>query len=158
MMGAGKSTLGRLLARHLDFAWLDTDACVGRRTGMPVQMIFETRGEQFFREAEWECVRQTIAMHDVVVSCGGGAPCHLSAMDLMLASGHVIYLKASAETLISRLQNDSTERPLSSAYGSLLDTVPRLLMEREPVYLRAHRVIDTDQLLPEDVLRMLVDA
>ena len=153
MMGAGKSTVARKLAEKLRWVWADTDACVERRSGMPVHEIFAKYGEEEFRKREIECLRQSMRSGNVIIACGGGAPCYSKAMDMMLSSGHVIYLEAQIDTLVSRLSADPGKRPiLGNEDKPLKDQLKMLMDQREPVYRRAHAVVTTDTLSELDVV------
>ncbi len=152
MMGVGKSTIARLIAQRLGRIWVDSDACVERNSCMTIAELFTHYGEEEFRRREWECIRQTIKIRDLVVACGGGAPCFYGAMDLMLSSGITIYLGAEIDTLVGRLMMEAHTRPLLTGTDiSLKDRLHMLLEKREPVYQRAHYSIATDGLTEEHV-------
>lgn len=157
MAGVGKSTLAQIVARHLRWICIDTDACVERNSCLSVSEIFALFGEQEFRRREWQCLRQTTKYRDIVVACGGGAPCFNHAMEMMLASGTVIYLKANITTLIGRLGEQVQSRPLLAGSDVLLSERLSILLDaREQVYSQAHYVIETDGLSAEDVVSQIL--
>ena len=157
MMGSGKSTIARMLAKQLDWTWIDTDACVERNANLTVADIFAQSGEDAFRKREWECVQQAAGHKNVVVSCGGGAPCYYDAINVLLTTGVVIYLRASTDSLVSRLEKTDQSRPLLFQTDlPLREQIDRLLAQREEVYKRAHIIIDTDAKTEEDLLRELL--
>ncbi len=142
MMGAGKGTLSRAVARQLGWMWMDTDACVERQSGMAIKEIFDRLGEVAFRSLEQECIRQTLLHANSVIACGGGAPCFFDTMDLLLSSGTVVYLNADIGTLLEHLERNTEKRPLLSV-KDVRGQLSNLLTSRDPVYRRAHLTIDT---------------
>jgi shikimate kinase len=156
MMGVGKSTIARLVAQRLEWIWIDTDACVERNSCLTIAEVFSLFGEEEFRRREWGCVQQTIKFRNIVVACGGGTPCFYNAMDLMLDSGIVIYLKSGIDALVERLMTET--RPLLTGTDiSLKERLHILLEEREPVYLRASYTLDTDHQTEEQVAERVLE-
>jgi len=152
MTGVGKSTIARLLAQRMGWIWIDTDACVERSSCMTIADIFAHYGEDEFRRREWGCVKQTVKSEQIVVACGGGAPCHNAAIELMLSSGIVVYIYAGVESLIARLSMGEQVRPLlSNPDISLKERLNMLVSDREPVYRRAHFSINTDGMAEGEV-------
>ncbi|NMC36872.1 MAG: shikimate kinase [Bacteroidales bacterium] len=143
-MGSGKSTTGRKLAACLGWSFVDLDERIEERAGMKIPEIFSEKGETWFRKLESSVIRDLEHITDLVVSTGGGAPCHDDNMDFMLGSGLTVYLKLTPEQLKSRLQNSKTERPLLKKINEddLADFITRKLMEREKWYSRAAITID----------------
>ena len=97
---------------------------------------------------------------EVVVATGGGAPCFYNAIELMRSTGAVVYLKTTVQTLFDRLKKDPDERPLiSDQYGAPEERLASLLQIREPIYLRAHHVVQTDDktvnAIADEVIRQL---
>jgi shikimate kinase len=158
MMGSGKSTIARGLAKHLDWTWIDTDACIERNSRLSIAEIFEQRGEEDFRRLEWECVQQAMVVPNAVVSLGGGAPCFYDAISSLLSSGTVVYLKANVDALLSRVATDDQMRPLllQSDVG-VEEKIRSLLEQRREVYERAHVTIETDGKTEEQVEEELVN-
>lgn len=154
MPGVGKSTVARELAPLLRWTWLDTDTCVERRFEASVREIFERHGEEAFRETERECLEQTFAHQDIVVSCGGGAPCHFDMIDRIIAHGMVVYLSATLSTLMERLTKEDSTRPLLSDHPD--KRMAELLRAREQVYLKAHHHLQTDQASVTDLVQKVV--
>ena len=152
-MGAGKSTIGRLLARELDFRFYDSDREIEARTGADIPWIFDVEGEPGFRLRETQILEDLMALTRVVVATGGGAVMRPENRAL-LSRGLVIYLKTTVEQQYERTRLDRN-RPLlqnDDPYGVL----ERLFAERDPVYAElADIVLMTDRKNPRLVARQL---
>jgi len=143
-MGSGKSTLGRKLAACLGWSFTDMDERIEEEAGMKIPEIFSSGGEAWFREMESSVLRSLASAENMVVSTGGGAPCHSGNMELMLGSGLTVYLKLNCEQLANRLLNSKTERPLLKNIdeAGLPHFISGKLREREKWYSRAAITID----------------
>ena len=144
MMGAGKSTVGRALARLLGCPFVDTDAEIERRADRSIPEIFSEEGEAAFRRRERAEVERW-ARREAVVALGGGAIAQDGMRERLRESGTVVYLRARPATLLARL-GDCRSRPLlagldAAARGRRLEA---LLEERSEAYESAQVVIDTD--------------
>ena len=157
MMGVGKSTVGALLASRLNRAFVDTDREVERVAARRISEIFETDGEARFRRLEAEAIRATAAT-SAVVALGGGAVCPPGAIEGLLASGEVVYLKALPETLVERI-SDASNRPLLAGLdrAAQVDRLKSLLAERDRFYGQARIRIDAGG-RPEEVAERIVVA
>lgn len=155
MMGAGKSTVGRVLAQRLHAPYVDIDAEVERSAGCPVAEIFEREGEPGFRSRERAAIDAWIGTR-AVVALGGGAISQPGAAPRLAASGTVIYLRAGLETLLERL-GECTDRPLLAG----LDRTARrrrleaLLAQRREAYESARIVVDVDEGSAEEIAEVL---
>lgn len=148
-MGTGKSTVSELLAERLSCAAVDIDAVIVEREGMPIPEIFASKGEAAFRAAESEALDDVLRRKELqVIATGGGAVLAERNRELMLESGFVVNLHASAELIISRVSQDSS-RPLLQ--GDVSGRVHKLLEERKHAYDFAHCTIDTDNMTPSQV-------
>lgn len=143
-MGSGKSTLGAQLARRIDYRFIDMDQLIVETAEMSVPEIFDEHGEEVFRKWEHDILQELCHRDKLVISTGGGAPCHSRMMDLMNEHGSTIYLQLSPEALQSRLIHSKTERPLikGKSKPELLQFIKSLLKEREEFYLRAKHIVD----------------
>jgi len=142
MMGAGKTTIGRALARRLALEFIDTDRELVERTGVPVATIFEIEGEPGFRRRESAILAEMAVRSGAVVATGGGAILAAENRAVMRGHGTVVYLRARLESLWERTRRD-TNRPLL-ATADPRGTLAMLLEQREPLYLEAaHLVVDT---------------
>lgn len=131
-MGAGKTTVGRALAKKLNMRFIDSDHEIEARTGASIPLIFEIEGEENFRQREAEVIRDLTAQQGIVLATGGGAILRKENRDALKAGGTVIYLRTSVNHILQRTSRDKN-RPL------LQTTDPRgrleeLMREREPLY------------------------
>lgn len=156
-MGSGKSTLGAQLARRLDYQFVDMDQLIEDTAEMSIPEIFDEHGEKVFRKWEHDILRELCQGENMVVSTGGGVPCHSGLMDLMNSKGTTIYLKLSPEALLSRLMRSRTERPLikGKSERELREFIKSKLKEREEFYLKASRVVDGLNMTAESLARLL---
>lgn len=132
MPGAGKSTVGRRLARLLGCEFVDIDRELERRCGVPIETIFDLEGEPGFRRRESKLLTELAAMRDVVVATGGGAVLDPDNRRTMQESALVIFLDASIGELWHRLRNDKVRPLLQTADPRA--TLERLMAARVPLY------------------------
>jgi len=158
-MGSGKSTLGAGLARHLDYQFLDMDQVIEDTAELTIPEIFNEHGEEVFRKWEHDILLELCRREKLVISTGGGAPCHSRNMDLMNAHGCTIYLKLAPKALQDRLMRSRTERPLikGKSEAELLEFITRLLEKREIFYEKATHVVDGINLRSEELAALLLD-
>ena len=147
-MGAGKTTLGKALAKDLGVSFIDLDQYIESRYMKSVSQIFAARGEQGFREIESRMLREVGEFDDVIVSCGGSTPLIGDNMDYMLEHGQTVYLKCNNSTLLNRLKVARSQRPLiaSKSDEQLAEFIESETARREPSYLRAAYVCPGDRL------------
>jgi len=157
MMGAGKTTLGKSLARRLERRFIDTDKLLVERTGAPVATIFEVEGETGFRRREAALLQELSHDQDCVIATGGGAILDAENRRVMRESGTVVYLRARVEHLWERTRHD-TSRPLL-ATDDPKGTLARLLAERDPLYREAaHVIVDTGSQGAATILQRVISA
>ncbi|MEO3947576.1 shikimate kinase [Gorillibacterium sp. CAU 1737] len=152
-MGTGKSTIGRLAADRLGYAYRDSDQEVERATGMTIPEIFAEKGEDFFRDKETAVLHKLLRNNRQVISTGGGSVLREENRRLMLEHGVVAELIASKETIIRRVSKDRN-RPLLA--GDVRERVAALLTQRAGAYAFAHHHLETDGYAPEDVVELLL--
>lgn len=152
--GAGKSTIGRRLAKALGVEMLDTDAAIEARTGRSIADIFATDGEAEFRRIEEDVVRAALADHDGVLSLGGGAVTSAGVRDAL--AGHtVVFLEISAAEGVRRT-GGSTVRPLLAGPGRA-EKFRELMAQRVPLYRRLATIrVNTNRRNPGAVVRYIV--
>jgi len=135
MMGVGKSSVGMSLASKLMRPWLDTDEVVVSRYGK-INDIFEYYGEKYFRDLESRVINEFAAKDGLIISTGGGAVLRGENSAELKKNGKIFYLKASAETLVSRLPGGDSARPLlgTGSYEATLQKINKLLAQRGHIY------------------------
>ncbi|MCE6987688.1 shikimate kinase [Dyadobacter sp. CY323] len=145
MMSSGKTTLGKKLARALNFRFVDLDKLIESDQQMSISSIFAEKGEAYFREVESEILRKTAEQKGIVLASGGGTPCFHENMDVINAMGISIFLDVPAEDLAKRIQNHGKDdRPILSGSASLKATLENKINERMPCYSRAHFTLKGD--------------
>ena len=151
-MGAGKTTLGKALAKDLGISFIDLDQYIERRYMKSVSQLFALKGEQGFREIESRMLREVGEFDDVIVSCGGSTPLIGDNMDFMLEHGQTVYLKCDNDTLLRRLKVARSQRPLiaSKTDDELAAFIESETKRREPGYLRAEFICPGDRLESRD--------
>lgn len=158
LMGAGKTTVGRALAKRLNKRFIDSDHEIEERTGASIPLIFEIEGEASFRQREAEVIRDLTAQQDIVLATGGGAVLNPESRAFLKERGTVIYLRASVNSILQRTSHDKNRPLLQTADPR--KTIEELSRTREPFYNEiAHIVIDTGrpnvQFLMQSILSQL---
>jgi shikimate kinase len=150
-MGAGKTTVARLLGDRWDLPVRDTDADIVAATGREIQEIFVTDGEPAFRALERDAVARALAEHEGVLSLGGGAV--LAPETRALLAGHaVVFLKVGLADAVRRIGLGESRPVLNQAVGGVRTRIKSLLDERTPIYEAvATFAVDTDGRTPDDV-------
>lgn len=153
--GAGKSTVGRALARKLGRPFLDFDLEIERRTGLPIQRIFAELGERTFRKMEIDLTRELAAAPPMVLSPGGGWVTNEGVFEILRPPGRIIHLKISPDGAFRRISRSKVVRPLllNEDPGSVLST---LWERRAHLYESADSVLDVELLSSEEVTERLV--
>ncbi len=156
MMGAGKTTVGELLAATLHRPYRDSDADVAAATGLTVPEIFKTQGEPAFRAAEAEALARACAEPEpTVISVAGGAVMSPATRDLLRASGTVVWLRARPETLAARVGTGAGRPLLEDDPAGVLSA---LATQRAGLYAEvATAIIDVDDLTPTEVATAIID-
>jgi len=156
MMGAGKTTVGRLLARRLKLRFYDSDHEIERRCGVKVPLIFDIEGEAGFRARESQVLAELTALDSVVLATGGGTVLAEENRRRLAAGGTVVYLCAQPEDLYERVRQDRN-RPLL-ATADPLARLRELFVQRDPLYRAvADHVVDTGRQTVQSLARALVD-
>jgi shikimate kinase len=149
-MGAGKSSAGKALARQTGLPCLDTDEIVSAGFGLSVTEIFTRLGEEEFRNAETEALRQLAGTVSAIIVTGGGIVLRPENVKMLRALGPVVSLEADAETLFGRISRRATRPLLRTANPR--ETVVELLRVRDPLYRAAADLrVDTSRLTHDEV-------
>lgn len=147
-MGAGKTTVGRILARKLGWRYCDADKVIETVAGKTVPDIFSAFGEEYFRDLESETLYSLAGKTKQVIATGGGAVMREENREAMKKGGVVIYLKAPMSVIWERVRHSKT-RPLLNV-DNPFDAAEELLRKRAPSYETADITIDTENLTPEE--------
>ncbi|MCR5077145.1 MAG: shikimate kinase [Prevotella sp.] len=158
-MGAGKTTVGKALAKELGVPFYDLDWYIESRMHKTVKQIFDEKGENGFRQVERAMLHEVAEFEHVIISCGGGTPCFFDNMDYMNRQGETVYLKATSEVLYSHLRMGKSVRPL------LLNKTPEevslfvreQLQRREPFYAKAKHILDVSLMDNYEKIKISVD-
>lgn len=142
LMGAGKSSVGRRLAKMLRYQFADTDQLIEERTNRKITEIFQTDGESHFRALECALAKEIARWQRTVIAAGGGLPAHNRNLDLLKKSSFVVCLWASPETICRRVKNQK-HRPLLQTENPL-ETIRELLRQRDACYKQSDIIVHTD--------------
>lgn len=155
-MGAGKTTLGKALARELHVPFIDLDWYIEERFHKTVGELFTERGETGFRELERSMLHEVGEFEDVVISTGGGAPCFFDNMEYMNRVGKTVFLNVHPEVLFQRLRIAKQQRPILQGKedDELRAFIEQALEKRASFYMQAQYIFSGDNL--ED--RCQIDA
>ncbi|RUO18732.1 shikimate kinase AroK [Aliidiomarina iranensis] len=144
-MGAGKSTIGRQLAKSLHLEFFDSDTEIERRTGADISWVFELEGEEGFREREEKMISELTENTGIVLATGGGSIISKENRLKLSARGVVVYLKTNIDKQVARTQRDK-RRPLLANADNPREVLENLAEERDPLYEEiADVVIHTDE-------------
>lgn len=159
-MGAGKTTVGKVLSKQLGLSFIDLDHYIEGRYHKTVGQLFAERGEDAFREIERKMLREVALFEDTLVSTGGGVPCFFDNMEFMNGSGKTVYLKVSVDELAKRLEACKTIRPvLKGRSGSeLKEFIAENVQKREPFYTRASVVFEAEVMLTDQDVHHISEA
>ena len=157
MMGAGKSTVGKALAKRLGRQFIDTDHEIEAMTGVKIPMIFEIEGESGFRRREHQVLEEASAKPNLILGTGGGIVLTEENRKLLKTRGHVVYLMASAEDLYNRTRHDKGRPLLQTANPK--ERLKELCDQRDPLYKEiAHTVIETGRQPVHVVVQTIIKA
>lgn len=155
-MGAGKTTVGRILAERLGWRFLDFDEEIERRAGASVAEIFRALGERGFRALESELTEALSSVADTVLAPGGGWVTRPGAFEALPAGSRTVWLRVRPEIAVQRVLASGVQRPLLEE-GDPLETARALLTAREPHYRRADLIVDADAARPADIANEILD-
>jgi shikimate kinase len=155
-MGCGKTTIGKRLASRSGFDFLDTDTLFSTTHNCSINDFLTLHTEEIFRMQESEILYQTESMDNLIVATGGGTPCFFNNMQWILSHGITIYIQMHPLALYHRLVNSKTKRPLLFSSPDLKKDIETLLLQREPVYQKAHISVNGINLDVEKLLEKLM--
>lgn len=141
-MGAGKTTVGKALAKQTGKKFIDTDSMIVKQMDLSINDIFSKYGEEYFRDLETKLLENLCqSAHDCVVSCGGGLPLREENRAYLKRLGKVIYLNVNETDIIRRLKNDTTRPLLKGPKDEVKQRIHDMLEKRDPLYREAADVI-----------------
>ncbi len=149
--GAGKTTVGRLVAKERGCAFVELDHLVEQRAELPLKQLFEVHGEEVYRRYEREALRETLSDEDpAVIATGGGLVSDPETFGLLLAGARTVWLKARPQDYLARVLRQGDKRPMDRRPQALTE-LTALLRKREPAYARSELTIETGGLSPSEV-------
>ena len=155
-MGAGKTTIGKQLARQLKWDFYDSDKIIEERTGVDIALIFEKEGEEGFRSREEKVIDELTQLSNIVLATGGGAVLRQRNRENLINRGTVCYLSSSIKDLINRTSKDK-KRPLLQGKEKPKVIITQLLKEREPIYIEmADHIINTSNSSIQAVIKDII--
>ena len=153
--GAGKTTIGTMVAERLGRVFMDLDREIEKREQATVSELFAEKGEPYFRTKERELTEELSKQGNMVLAPGGGWITNADVVALLRPPGRIISLKVKPETAIKRIGDERSTRPLLMRPDPLGE-LKRMLMQREPMFVKADHVIDTEKLKPQQVVDEVV--
>ena len=158
-MGSGKTTVGKALAKEIGLPFYDLDWYIESRMRKKVSQIFAERGEEGFRVIERNMLHEVAEFEDVVISCGGGAPCFFDNMDYLNQQAQMVFLRCEPEVLKEHLLMGKGDRPLLKGKSAeeLIGFIRQQLEYREPYYLKAKYTLDVSLMDNYDKIKITIE-
>ncbi|GAA4235818.1 shikimate kinase [Postechiella marina] len=161
-MASGKSSIGKKIAKKLNYNLVDLDDLIEEREHLSVSEIFKTKGEVYFRKQEALYLKNQIESNtNLILSLGGGTPCYGTNMDYILEANNVksVYLKGAIPTLVSKLIKKKSTRPLIAhieTEEAMTEFVGKHLFERSYYYNKAEIIINIDNKTKKEIANEIV--
>jgi shikimate kinase len=155
LMGAGKTTIGRQLAKVLEMPFYDSDKAIEEKTGVDISTIFEFEGEKGFRIREQKMIQQLSTLKGIVLATGGGVILKEENRETLKKNGFVVYLQCSVERILQRTRRDK-QRPLLQTENPK-ERIKQLLEQRETLYLSCSDYkIDTGKIQSKEAVKRII--
>lgn len=150
LMGAGKTTIGRIIAKHKNMAFYDSDHEIEKNTGVTIPLIFELEGEEGFRKREVKAIKTLCALDNIILATGGGAVLRPENQAALKANGTIIYLRGQVSDLWQRTRHDHSRPLLQGKNGR--EKLVQLYEARDPIYMAlADHVVNTGHQSTSDI-------
>lgn len=158
-MASGKSTIGRKLASHTGFPFIDLDEAIALEVGQSVPDFLREKGELKFRKTEKDVLHAQMSEENFILSSGGGTPCYYDNVDFMLENSFVVYLQWPMKTLVQRISVEREQRPLLDGIqeADLYEYVAKHVFDRRPFYEKAHCTVDAASFSEEELLNHIIE-
>ena len=159
-MGAGKTTVGKDMAKQLGMSFYDLDWYIENRMRKKVKQIFDERGEEGFRIIERNMLHEVAEFEDVVISCGGGTPCFFDNMEYLNQQGETVYLRGTPETLFRHLKMGKGVRPLllNKTDDELMQYIRENVTKREEFYMKAKHIVNIPVMENDDKINETINS
>tara|TARA_B110000285_G_scaffold75361_1_gene86785 strand:- start:24 stop:548 length:525 start_codon:yes stop_codon:yes gene_type:complete len=155
-MGAGKTTIGKLLAKSLGFSFIDTDEEIEKAEGISIAQIFEKKGEGYFRELESNFITN-FSLSKCIIATGGGMPCHEDNMLKLKVLGTVLFINTPYDSIIERIKLNQDSRPLLKLrLRNEKDELLSLFLKRQKIYKSADKEVLGDK-NPSSILEEILE-
>ena len=156
-MGSGKTRAGKLLAKGLNYSFMDMDELFEEKYRISIQDFFKKYDEEAFRKLEHQLLSDTLLKDNIVYSMGGGTPCFYDNMEMLNQSGLTVYIKMPAIALFRRLQESKKQRPILHGMTSdeLLRYIQSQLSARESFYSRARITVNGIDLNINELIQII---
>ncbi len=156
-MGSGKTYWGKQWAQQTGMRFYDLDEVIEQQEGASIADLFERHGEAWFRQKETETLYQFEGRENCIIACGGGTPCFNSNMQWMNTQGRTVYLYATTEQIVERLQNETDKRPLAKGLqlADLYNFVEQKLKERTPFYSQAKNILPVAAITAHTIMALI---
>ncbi len=154
-MGSGKSIIGKLLAKKLNYTFIDTDDLIESNEDISINEIFNKKGESYFRKLENNICKELSSKKNLVIATGGGIVLNPENIKYLRKNGIIVNLKSSVDTLWNRIKN-SSNRPLLKVENPF-EKLKKIVEEREEFYNNADIFIFTDDLTVEEIIDNLIE-
>ena len=157
-MGCGKTTLGKKLAKDLNYNFIDLDTYIEKKTNKTITEIFNNKGEKKFRIVERESLMEVCKKDNIVIATGGGTPCFFDNMQEILVSGKAIYLKMKIKDLLERLETEKSQRPLikNKSAKELENFIRNKLSKREYFYKKSDYILQGKNICAKEIQNLIL--
>lgn len=160
-MGCGKTHWGKLLSEKLGVPFFDLDEKITEQEGRPINEIFKTEGEEYFRMLEKDVLHLLTESHEsFVMACGGGTPCFFNTIDYLKRQGTVVWINCSTDCLYQRLIKEKDQRPLISSIpdDQLKTFIIKKYSSRKIFYQQANVILPEEHVTLENMLSKIFHA